>query len=92
MVRFLGLKEPNDPNSELVQLRFICLVFGLRPSPAILSLTITEVQLPVTEEAESYAKTLTGKLIKTYNNIIKVLGSIWNTASDTLEFNYYQVG
>ena len=145
MVRFLGLKEPNDPNSELVQLRFICLVVGLRPSPAILSLTIphhletqkdANPQLievssnaklimqkgafnlrkrntnssnlkemfseesspkstnlkPVTEEAESYAKTLTGTLIKTYNNIIKVLGSIWNTASDSLEFNYYQVG
>ena len=40
MVRFLWLKEPNDPNSELVQLRFTRLVFGLRPSPAILSSTI----------------------------------------------------
>ena len=37
MVRFLWLRDPNDPNSELVQLRFIRLVFGLRPSPAILS-------------------------------------------------------
>ena len=157
-------KEPNDPNSELVQLRFTRLVFGLRPSPAILSSTIrhhletqkdADPQLiellkkslyvddfvsgahnemeacevssnaklimqkgafnlrkwntnssnlnemfseesspnssnlkPVTEEDESYAKTVTGTLIKTKNNIVKVLGSIWNTASDTLEFNF----
>ena len=164
MVRFLWLKEPNDPNSELVQLRFTRLVFGLRPSPAILSSTIrhhletqkdADPQLiellkkslyvddfvsgadnemeacevssnaklimqkgafnlrkwntnssnlkemfseesspnstnlkPVTEEDESYAKTVTGTLIKTNNNIVKVLGSIWNTVSDTLEFNF----
>ena len=40
MVRFLWLKELNNANSELVQLRFTRLVFGLRPSPAILSSTI----------------------------------------------------
>ncbi|XP_028413524.1 uncharacterized protein LOC114536361 [Dendronephthya gigantea] len=40
MLRFLWLKEPNNLSSELVQLRFTRLVFGLRPSPAILSSTI----------------------------------------------------
>ena len=164
MVRFLWLKEPNDPNSELVQLRFTRLVFGLRPSPAILSSTIrhhletqkdadpqliellkkslyvddfvsgadnekeaceissnaklimqkgafnlrkwntnssnlkemfSEESSPnstnlktVAEEDESYAKTVTRTLIKTNSNKVKVLGSIWNTASDTLEFNF----
>ena len=37
MLRFLWFKEPNDLNSELVHYRFARLVFGLRPSPAILS-------------------------------------------------------
>ena len=40
MVRFLWLKQLNNANSELEQLRFTCLVFGLQPSPAILSSTI----------------------------------------------------
>ena len=164
MVRFLWLKEPNDPSSELVQLRFTRLVFGFRPSPAILSSTIrhhletqkdadpqlieslkkslyvddfvsgadnekeaceispnaklimqkgafnlrkwntnssnlkemfSEESSPnstnlktVAEEDESYAKTVPRTLIKTNSNKVKVLGSIWNTASDTLEFNF----
>ena len=167
MVRFLWLKEPNNANSELVQLRFTRLVFGLRPSPAILSSTIrhhletqkdfdpqliellkkslyvddfvsgaeneqkaSEVSSnaklimqkgafnlrkwntnssnlkktfseeyspkstdlkPVTEEDESYAKTVTGTTIKPNSNTVKVLGSIWNTASDTLEFNLFDL-
>ena len=40
MLRFLWLKDPDDLNSEIVHLRFTCLVFGLRPSPAILASTI----------------------------------------------------
>ena len=40
MMRFLWLKDPDDLNSEIVHLRFTCLVFGLRPSPAILASTI----------------------------------------------------
>ncbi|XP_068734616.1 uncharacterized protein [Montipora capricornis] len=40
MVRFLWFKDPSNPNSEIVQLRFTRLVFGLRPSPAILTSTI----------------------------------------------------
>ena len=42
----------------------------------------------VKEEDESYAKTVTGTTIKANSNTVKVLGSIWNTASDTLEFNF----
>ena len=40
MLRFLWLKDPDDLNSEIVHLRFTRLVFGLRPSPAILASTI----------------------------------------------------
>ena len=40
MLRFLWLKDPNDPNSEIAHFRFTRLVFGLRPSPAILASTI----------------------------------------------------
>jgi hypothetical protein len=164
MLRFLWLKEPNDPNSELVQMRFARLVFGLRPSPAILSSTIRhhletqkefEPQLieqlkkslyvddfvsgadseneasevaskaklimqkeafnlrkwntnssnlkkmfaeeaspiitnvkSVKEDNESYAKAVTGITIKANSNTVKVLGTIWNTASDSLEFEF----
>jgi hypothetical protein len=40
MLRFLWLKDPADLNSDILQLRFTRLVFGLRPSPEILGLTI----------------------------------------------------
>lgn len=40
MVRFLWFEDPNNPNSEIVHLRFTRLVFGLRPSSAILASTI----------------------------------------------------
>ena len=40
MLRFLWLKDPDDLNSEIVHLSFTRLVFGLRPSPAILASTI----------------------------------------------------
>ncbi len=169
MLRFLWLKEPTKPNSEIQQLRFTRLVFGLRPSPAILGSTIChhldtqtdsnpqQVELlknslyvddfvsgaddeeqalelssnaksimqrgafnlrkwnsnssyvqeklsndkldhvahsspavnPVSEEDESYAKTVTGPSTNAKkDNTVKVLGSIWNTTSDQLEFNF----
>ena len=40
MLRFLWFEDPSKLNSEIVQLRFTRLVFGLRPSPAILASTI----------------------------------------------------
>ena len=40
MLRLLWLKDPADLNSEILQLRFTRIVFGLRPSPAILGSTI----------------------------------------------------
>lgn len=40
MLRFLWLKNPGDLSSEILELRFCRLVFGLRPSPAILGATI----------------------------------------------------
>ncbi len=120
MLRFLWLKEPTKPNSEIQQLRFTRLVFGLRPSPAILGSTIChyldtqtdsnpqQVELlknslyckldhvahsspavnPVSEEDESYAKTVTDPSANAKkDNTVKVLGLIWNTTSDQLEFN-----
>ena len=36
MLRFLWLKNPYDPRSDVIHLRFCRLMFGLRPSPAIL--------------------------------------------------------
>ena len=41
MLRFLWLKDPGDLNSKILEMRFCRLVFGLRPSPAILGATIT---------------------------------------------------
>ena len=174
MLRFLWLKDPDDMTSELVHLRFTRLVFGLRPSPAILVSTIRHhldaqvseefkpdfIQLlknslyvddlvtgeedemktlelysrsksimqrggfnlrkwktnsrivqeainrsddrvdptivtgskkTVTEEDESYAKTTNGPPLvadkASDNTTVKVLGSIWNTATDQFTFN-----
>ena len=36
MLQFLWFKNAKDPDSEITKLRFCRLVFGLRPSPAIL--------------------------------------------------------
>jgi len=33
---FLWLESPYDPNCEIIYLRFTHLVFGLKPSPAVL--------------------------------------------------------
>jgi hypothetical protein len=41
MLRFLWLKDPGDLSTEILEMRFCRLVFGLRPSPAILGATIT---------------------------------------------------
>jgi hypothetical protein len=40
MLRLLWLEDPADLNSEILQLRITRIVFGLRPSPAILGSTI----------------------------------------------------
>lgn len=40
MLRFLWFANASDPNMDIVELRFCRLVFGLRPSPAILGATI----------------------------------------------------
>ena len=170
----MWLKDPDDLNSEIVHLRFTRLVFGLRPSPAILASTIRHhldsqvseefkphfiellkkslyvddlvtgqgdeakalklcsksksltqrggfnlrkwktnskiVQVAInemndranpttergstktiTEEDESYAKTMNGPPIAagstSENAIVKVLGSIWNTDTDQFTFD-----
>lgn len=41
MLRFLWVKDLGDLNSKILEMRFCRLVFGLRPSPAILGATIT---------------------------------------------------
>ena len=41
VLRFLWYKDPHDPDSEIVRMRFARLVFGLRPSPAILGSVIS---------------------------------------------------
>ena len=40
MLRFLWVADPFDKNSKIIHLRFTRLVFGLRPSPAILASVI----------------------------------------------------
>ena len=42
MLRFLWLKSPHDVESDVLELRFTRLVFGLRPSPAILGCVISQ--------------------------------------------------
>jgi len=36
MLRFLWMKDPLKVDSEIIQFQFARLIFGLRPSPAIL--------------------------------------------------------
>ena len=178
MVRFLWFEDPNNLNSEIVQLRFMRFVFGLRPSPAILASTIrhhldahvseefkldfiellknslyvddlvtgkdsqadalelckksksimqqggfnlrkwrmnsrtvqeainrsndtvepavtTDGEKFISEEDESYAKTTTGPPTSANstadNATVKVLGSIWNTATDQFKFDFTEL-
>ena len=179
MLRFLWFEDPSKLNSEIVQLRFTRLVFGLRPSPAILASTIRHhlntqlseefkadliemlknslyvddlvtgerseaealelysksrvimqrggfnlrkwrtnsriVQETITDQSndsvtsspckhdskfvtgedESFAKSSTGPAIDvqktTDHNIVKVLGTIWNTSTDEFMFNFFAV-
>ena len=172
MLRLLWLKDPFVSNSEIVQLRFCSLVFGLRPSPAILGATIehhlntyenkypqlvqqnkeslyvddflsgedsvekavtlyrkskqimgeegfnlrkwhsnskelisiinaeepkpknTEQEI-VSEEDESFAKATVGPVNSTANNLndelVKVLGTLWNTETDQFLFNFDEI-
>ena len=53
MLRFLWFKDPHELNSELVQLRFTRLAFGLRPSPSILGATISH---HLNKHREAYPK------------------------------------
>ena len=52
---------------------------------------VNEVKKIVTEEDESYAKTTNGPLLvadkASDNAIVKVLGSLWNTATDQFVFD-----
>ena len=41
MLHFLWVEDPLDTNSQVLHLQFICLVFGLQPSPAILGSVIS---------------------------------------------------
>ena len=41
MLRFLWMKDPLKVDSEIIQFWFTRLVFGLRPSPAILGAVIS---------------------------------------------------
>ena len=41
VLQFLWFKEPYNPDSEVTHFRFARLVFGLRPSPVILSSVIS---------------------------------------------------
>ena len=53
MLRFLWLEEPSDPNSKIIHLHFTRLVFGLRPSPAILEAVILHhLEQYISEEPE----------------------------------------
>ena len=62
-----------------------------RSNNSIIPPTVNQSMKAVTEEDESYAKATTGPPIddrgSTHNIIVKVLGSIWNTANDQFTFN-----
>ena len=55
MLRFLWLKEPFNEHSDIIQLRFTRLVFGLKPSPAILGAVLAH---HIQEFQATYPKTV----------------------------------
>ena len=81
MLRFLWLKHPDKDDSELAHFRFTRLVFGLRPSPAILSCIISH---HLKGYSEKYPK-----LVQSIENSLYVDDLI--AGEDTVEqgFNLY---
>ena len=41
MLRFLWMRDPYDPRSKMIHLRFCLLMFALHPSPAVLGAVLT---------------------------------------------------
>jgi len=58
-LRFLWMKDPSKTNSEVIHLRFTRLVFGLRPSPAVLGSVINHH----VSQCQIHNSTLTEKLL-----------------------------
>ena len=82
VLRFLWFKESYNPDSEVTHFRFTRLVFGLCPSPAILSSVISH---HLTKYHEKYPK-----LVKSIESSLYVDGLI--AGEDTVEqaFNLYK--
>ena len=82
MLQFLWFKEPTDVNSEIGHFRFNCLVFGLRPPPAILGSMITH---HLNKYSEQHAN-----LVQSIVNSLYVDDLIAGVASVQEGFHLYQ--
>ena len=82
VLRFLWFKEPYNPDSEVTHFRFTRLVFGLRPSPAILSSVISH---HLTKYNEKYPE-----LVKSIESSLYVDDLIAGEATVEEAFNLYK--
>jgi hypothetical protein len=82
MLRFLWFKDVYNPKSEIVQYRFCRLVFGLRPSPAILGSTIDH-HLRLYEDQSS-------EIVDILKNSLYVDDFVSGAQNDNKAFNIYK--
>ncbi len=82
MLRFLWFKDVHDPKSEIVEYRFCKLVFGLRPSLAILGSTIDH-HLHLYENQNP-------EIVETLKNSLYVDDLISGTQNDDKAFDIYE--
>ena len=82
MLRFLWFEEPPSLNSEITHFRFTRLVFGLRPSPAILGSTIVH-------HLDSY-KDVHPELVKQIEDSLYVDDLVTGAEDDAKAFDVYQ--
>ena len=83
MLRFLWFSDPHSEDSEVIQLRFTRLVFGLRPSPAILGSVIAH-------HVRKY-QTKHPELVECMNHSLYVDDLITGAASVKDAFSLYKV-
>ena len=83
MLRFLWFEEPPSLNSEITHFRFTRLVFGLRPSPAILGSTIVH-------HLDSY-KDVHPELVKQVEDSLYVDGFVTGAKDDAQACRKFQL-
>ena len=80
-LKFLWIKDPSKQNSEVIHLHFTRLVFGLRPSPAVLGSVINHH----VSQYQTHNSTLAEKLL----NVLYVDDLITSTTDTESAYKFY---